>query len=179
VSKNFCFLIPWLKFLGNICFALVNTFYSTNIVAKCGQNGSKCRKHALTCLRFELASVNISDCQVFKITALSIPRREFQRITVQETQVYVRLIWGSVHGSLMYKYRTGLPDLRFSLCPFNGGGLRSASCDGTSGKIHVHWMTKNSSSGCGSGNYMHDFTFCIFDQIQNLHNYQIYHKTKT
>ncbi len=68
-------------------------------------------------------------------------RLEFQRVTVQQTKVHLRLSWGSVHDSL-FKYWTGRPDLKiFSLSLLcvciEGRSLRSASGHRTSGIINT------------------------------------------
>ncbi len=54
--------------------------------------------------------------------------------------------------SIFFKYWTEQPDLSSSLCPYyvyqkGAHCLRSASGDRNSGSIHIHRMTKNSTSG--------------------------------
>ncbi len=77
-------------------------------------------------------------------------RLKFQRITAQQTQVQLRLKLGSVHGLNCSNIELGAgltwALLSVPVC-LEGRGLRSASGDSASGKIHVHRMTKNSPSG--------------------------------
>ncbi len=59
----------------------------------------------------------------------------------------VELRFCSFHWLILFKYWTGWPDLRPSLCPYYVYARRGAALglgDRTSGKIHLHRMTKNS-----------------------------------
>ncbi len=65
---------------------------------------------------------------------------EFQRITAQNMQVHLRLSWRFCPWTIFFKYWTGWPDLRSSLCPYyvyeywvERCRLRSASGDRNSG----------------------------------------------
>ena len=68
--------------------------------------------HFLQRMFYFLSSLNTSGPSLPATAGL-----EFQRITAQQTQVHLRLSWGSVH-LILFKYWTGWPDLRSSLCPW-------------------------------------------------------------